>query len=552
MLKNLEIKNYALIQNLSIDLDRGLNIITGETGAGKSILLGALGLIMGKRADSKVLFDPANKCVVEAKFDLSDLDLYSFFESNELDYDNDLVLRREISTAGKSRAFINDTPTTLDVLQELADNLVDLHQQFDTLAMHKQKFQIEAIDALANNEAELIEYKKNYALYKAAQKKLNQLKSLSHDAHKELDYITFQWKEINEAKLVANEQNELETQLDKLSNSEDIIRIASMASNIIVEDEASLVQRLTELAREFSTIAKIDSQYNTVYERLHSAIEELKDIASEAANIAEDVESDPAQMQLLQERLTLIYRLQKKHGVNDLASIIELGENLHLKLKSFENNDENIASLEKELSVLYEILLKQANLLSAKRLKTAGPFEKQINDLLAQLSMPNAKIKVQIKPDPELNASGMDTIQFLFATNKGSEFLPLKDIASGGEMSRLTLCIKSILAEKMKLATMIFDEIDTGVSGEVSSKMGNILKAMAQGHQLIVITHSPQIASKADIHYYVYKKDEKDRTTSHMRILTRDERLKEIATMLSGENPGKAAFDNAKELLKFK
>lgn len=552
MLKNLEIKNYALIQNLSIDLDKGLNIITGETGAGKSILLGALGLIMGKRADSKVLFDPTNKCVVEARFDIKELGLQYFFETHELDYDHDLVLRREISTAGKSRAFINDTPATLDVLQELTDHLVDLHQQFDTLAMHKQKFQIEAIDALANNQAALSEYKKNYALYKAKQKELAELKSLSHDATKELDYTSFQWKEINEAKLVEGEQADLESQLEKLTNAEDIKRISSMTSNVIEENEASLVQTMTELAREFSSIAKIDGQYNLVYERMISAIEELKDIASEAANIAEDVEADPAQTQMLQERLTLIYRLQKKHNVHDISALIELGDALHKKLKSFENNDELIASIEKELSALQAKLMKQAQSLSANRSKIVVPFEKQINDLLTLLSMPNAKLKVEIKQDLELNGSGIDAIQFLFATNKGSDFLPLKDVASGGEMSRLTLCIKSVLAEKMQLATMIFDEIDTGVSGEVASKMGNILRSMATNHQLIVITHSPQIASKGDIHYYVYKIDEKDRTISHMRILKPDERLQEIAKMLSGENPGKAAIDNAKELLKYK
>jgi DNA repair protein RecN (Recombination protein N) len=552
MLKNLEIKNYALIQNLSIDLDKGLNIITGETGAGKSILLGALGLIMGKRADSKVLFDPTNKCVVEAKFDIKELNLQYFFEGHELDYDNDLVLRREISTAGKSRAFINDTPATLDVLQELTDHLVDLHQQFDTLAMHKQKFQIEAIDALANNQAALNDYKKSYTLYKTKQKELTELKSLSHDATKELDYVSFQWKEINEAKLVEGEQTDLESQLEKLTNAEDIKRISSMASNVIEENESSLVQTMTELAREFSSIAKIDGQYNLVYERMISAIEELKDIASESANIAEDVEADPAQTQMLQERLTLIYRLQKKHNVHDIGDLIALGDSLHKKLKSFENNDELIASIEKELSALQTKLLKQAQGLSSNRSKVVAPFEKQINDLLTQLSMPNAKLKVEIKQENELNASGIDAIQFLFATNKGSDFLPLKDVASGGEMSRLTLCIKSVLAEKMQLATMIFDEIDTGVSGEVASKMGNILRSMAKNHQLIVITHSPQIASKGDIHYYVYKIDEKDRTISHMRILKPEERLQEIAKMLSGENPGKAAIDNAKELLKYK
>jgi DNA repair protein RecN (Recombination protein N) len=552
MLKNLEIKNYALIQNLSIDLDKGLNIITGETGAGKSILLGALGLIMGKRADSKVLFDPTNKCVVEAKFDLSGIQLKPFFVEHELDYEDDLVIRREISAAGKSRAFINDTPTTLDVLQMLADNLVDLHQQFDTLAMHKQKFQLEAIDALAGVQTDLSNFRKDFVVYKAKEKTLEELRNIALNANKELDYINFQWKEINEAKLQENEQTELEASLVKLTNAEDISRIASMASNIIEENEQSIVGTLTNLAREFSTIAKIDDEYKSVYERILGSIEELKDIAGEAANIADDTESDPAQANIVQERLNLIYKLQKKHGFTNSTELIELGKNLQAQLKSFENNDDNILAIEKELAELKIKLSKQAQALSVKRQKIVPAFEKQINDLLVQLSMPNARLKVEIKQEVDFNPSGIDNVQFLFATNKGSEFLPLKDVASGGEMSRLTLCIKSVLAEKMKLATMIFDEIDTGVSGEVASKMGNILRAMAKGHQLIVITHSPQIASKADIHYYVYKKDEKDRTISHMRILTKEERLQEIAKMLSGENPGKAALDNAKELLQSK
>ncbi len=551
MLKSLEVKNYALIQNLFIDWNKGLNIITGETGAGKSIILGALGLIMGKRADSKVLFDPDSKCIVEAKFDVKlSTEMKNFFEEHELETDDELVIRREIATSGKSRAFINDTPATLDIVHEIADYLIDMHQQFDTLAMFKPKFQLEAVDALAGIQVQVSEYNSSYTEWKATEKKLNELVLLDQQSNRERDFIAFQFDELNSAKLIANEQADLESTMEVLSNAEDITRLCMKVATVLENNEENLSDTITTLAREYAAIAKIAPKYNAVYERLIGAVEELKDIAGEAESLSEEVEADPALLMQSQERLNLIYKLQKKHGVNDVQSLLDLESNLGAQLSAFDSNGAQIEELQKKMVNFEKDLHKKALIISKKRQDILPKFEKDVNELLITLSMPNARLKVDIKTDQELNASGTDNIQFLFATNKGSEFLPLKEVASGGELSRLTLCIKSILAEKMNLAVMIFDEIDTGVSGEVASKMGTILKRMADKHQMISITHSPQIAGKADQHYWVYKQDDGNRTISQMKILTNEERVMEIAKMLSGDNPGKAALDNAKELMK--
>ena len=453
------------------------------------------------------------------------------------------------ATNGKSRAFINDSPVTLDLLQELADQLIDLHQQFDTLAMHKQKFQQEAIDALANITAAVTAYKGKYVEYKALEKKLNEWQKKAREANKEADFLQFQLKELTEAKLVEGEQQEAESQLEKLTNAEEIKRIATMAASVLEEDDRSLIDKITEIGREFSSIAGIDTNYQNIYDRLQSVIEELRDIAAEAGDVAENMDFDAEATSQLQERLNLLYRLQKKHGVNDMATLIAIRDDLAGKLKGFQNSDEAIASLQAEMETLKKKLLSEANEISIKRKKALPDFEKKINDLLVLLAMPNARLKVGMNTLQALSPTGLDDIQFLFATNKGSDFLPLKDIASGGELARLTLCLKSVIADKMQLPTMIFDEIDTGVSGEVAARMGNILKSMASAHQLISITHSPQIAAKADRHYFVYKSDGKDRTVSMMKVLDDEQRVVEIAKMLSGEQPGKAAMDNAKELI---
>jgi DNA repair protein RecN (Recombination protein N) len=549
MLKSLEIQNYALIQNQTIQFDKGLNIITGETGAGKSILLGALGLVMGRRADTKVLFDADSKCIVEGRFAINGKGLEQFFIDYDIDYEDELVIRREITPAGKSRGFINDTPANLDVIQQLSDMLIDLHQQFDTLAMFKPKFQMEAIDALAELQKEVSDFKKEYLGLKSKEKELDHLQELAKNADKEKDYYSFLWKELSEAKLVTDEQKELETQVEILSNADNIKSTSSKVSTVLANGDSNIVDTLTDLAREYAPTAKIDPQYNAIYERLISAIEELKDIGNEAESISEDIEADPQQLFNNQERLNLIYKLEKKHNLNDVNELIILEDDLKSKLKKFENNSDDIANLEMEIEKISASLMIKAKVLSSKRALVLPSFESKVNDLLSLLSMPNARLKVQISEEKILNPSGINNVNFLFATNKGSEFLPIKDVASGGELSRLTLCIKAVLTEKMNLATMIFDEIDAGVSGEVSSKMGLILKDMAHNHQMISITHSPQIASKGDVHFWVYKQDEESRTISKMKVLNQEERITELAKMLSGDNPGKAAMDNAKELL---
>ncbi len=549
MLKSLEIKNYALIKDLSIELHKGLNIITGETGAGKSILLGALGLIMGKRADLKVLFDPDAKCIVEGKFDISEIDLKDIAEELELAGDNELIVRREIAPSGKSRAFVNDTPVTLDLLQEVADRLVDLHQQFDTLALHKQAFQQQALDALAESQGMVAEFSSLYKNYITLEKKLQSEVNSARQARQEADFISFQLKELIEARLLEGEQQELESRLEVLQNAEGIKTIMTKISRSLDEDENSLSDRISGLMRELHAYAGINDQFQSLYNRLNSVVEELRDVAAEAADIAENTEADGGELNAAQERLNLLYRLQKKHGVDSNMGLIQIRDSFQQKLLHFERSDENILALEKEIGKIEKTMREMAMVIHAAREKTAPGFEKKINDLLAQLAMPNARLKIQIKELPGFAATGKDEIQFLFATNKGSDFLPLKDVASGGEMARLTLCLKSVIAAKMELPTMIFDEIDTGVSGEVAARMGQIMASMAKSHQLLSITHSPQIAARAQHHYFVYKSDGADRTTSSMKLLSDDDRLMEIAKMLSGDKPGKAAIENAKELI---
>ncbi|MBK7007878.1 MAG: DNA repair protein RecN [Saprospiraceae bacterium] len=549
MIKSLEIKNYALIRDLSIDLHKGLNIITGETGAGKSILLGALGLIMGKRADLKVLFDPDSKCVVEARFDLHGIDLSDFFKANDLEADLELIVRREIAPSGKSRAFLNDTPVTLDLLQEVADKLVDLHQQFDTLALHKQPFQQQALDAVADLQAETAEFRTLYKQYVALEKQLQTEIKLSQQAGKEADFISFQLKELNEAKLKSDELTELESRLEILQNAEGIKTVMSKIARVLDEDEGSMSDTLTTLMRELQNFTGIDASFQALYDRLHSSFEEVRDMAAEAAVIAENTEADDNQLNQTQERLNLLYKLHKKHGVDNNVDLIALRDQFASKLSGFEKSDEVIRQLEAELEALKNKMETKAMALRQKREKAGPGFEKKINDLLAQLAMPNARLRISIKALNQFTATGKDEIQFLFATNKGSDFLPLKDVASGGEMARLTLCLKSVIADKMELPTMIFDEIDTGVSGEVASRMGQIMSGMAKAHQLICITHSPQIAAKANQHYFVYKSDASDRTFTSMKLMGDEERLMEIAKMLSGDKPGKAAIENARELI---
>jgi DNA repair protein RecN (Recombination protein N) len=549
MLKRLEIQNYAIIESLELDLTKGLTIVTGETGAGKSILLGALGLIMGKRADTKVLYEADKKCVVEAIFDISEYDLKSIFEEEGLDYEAETIIRRVISPSGKSRAFINDEPATLNVLKALTDNLIDLHQQFDTLDLHSVSFQTKTIDALAGTIELVSAYQLEYVEYKKAKRKLEELEEKHRNSNQEMDFLNFQMKEFNDAELLDGEQEEKEKQLVKLTNAEDIQKTGHLLYHTLEDSETSVVDTIQTLLHELSSVMDSDESLSQLYERLLAIQEELRDIAKEGDNIAEDTEYDEVLIEELNSRLNLIYRLQKKHNVNTLEELLEIQDSISNQLASFGDITQDIEDLKHKIQKLENALVIQARLISEKRKKIAPVFEKRIHDLLVPLSMENAFIKVSILPMENPGPSGMDSISFLFAPNKGSDFKPLKDIASGGEISRLTLCIKSLVADAMTLPTLIFDEIDTGVSGEVASRMGEILSSLAHQHQVLSITHSPQIAGKADKHYFVYKNDKENRTVTGVKELDAESRVIEIAKMLSGNPPSSAAIENAKELI---
>ena len=549
MLKRLEIQNYAIIESLELDLTKGLTIITGETGAGKSILLGALGLIMGKRADTKVLYDADRKCVVEAVFDISEYNLRSIFEEEGLEYDDETIIRRVISPKGKSRAFINDEPANLNVLQSLTDNLVDLHQQFDTLDLHSVSFQTRTLDALAGTTNLVENYQKDYSEYTKAKSKLKILEERHRNSNQEMEFLNFQMKEFNDAELIDGEQVEKEKQLSKLTNAEDIQRIGNLLRHSIDDSEQSIVDQIQNLLNELSDVTDSDETLAQLYERLSNAQEELRDIAREGGGVADDTEYDEELIEEINQRLDLIYRLQKKHNVNTLEELIQVQDDIAEKLSGFGDITQDISKLEKLIQTLEESLIAQAQKISSKRKKQAPGFEKKVHDMLVPLSMENAYIKIAIDPLEKPGPSGMDSIAFLFAPNKGSDFKSLKDIASGGEISRLTLCIKSLVADAMTLPTLIFDEIDTGVSGEVASRMGGILSKLASNHQVLSITHSPQIAGKADKHYFVHKNEKADRTVTGIKELNLEGRITEIAKMLSGNPPSNAAIENAKELI---
>ncbi len=549
MLKRLHIRNYALIDNIDIDFSPGLTIITGETGAGKSILLGALGLVMGERADNKLFYNEGEKCVVEAEFDVSTYDLQDFFQNHELDYDKELVVRRELSPAGKSRAFVNDTPVNNQVLQRLTEALIDLHQQFDVLDIHNVNFQLRMIDALADNQTLLRKYQTDYRKYTAGQKQRSDWRAQSENSAREMDFIRFQLDELQKAGLSSGEQERLETALGSLTHAEDIKRTYGAAYSQLSESEMSLVGQLQELSRSMGATRRINTQLGALSERLDALLIDLEDFARECERIAEQTEYEPQRIADVQERLNVVYKLQKKHGLNSVADLLTLQENLEEKLHGFTNLDASIEKLEQELARQEKALREQSAVLGQRRLGVIAGFEQKVQEMLAQLSMPHARLKVDVKPLDHPGQSGGDEVQFLFASNVGSRFLPIKDVASGGELSRLTLCTKSLVADAIPLPTLIFDEIDTGISGDVSLKMGLILRELSSRHQVVSITHTPQIAARANKHYFVYKQVQNGRTATHIRLLDDDARAHNLAVMLSGEPPSHSALSTAKELL---
>ncbi len=553
MIQHLHISNYALIEALRIDFSSGLTIITGETGAGKSILLGALGLIMGKRADTKTLYDEGQKCVVEAFFDISRYDLKGFFQENDLDYDAELVIRRELLPSGKSRAFVNDTPVNLKVLQQLSNALIDLHEQFDTLDIHEISFQLRMIDALARHKDLLRKYQEMYASFVENRRRLASLRERNEHASREIEFIRFQLEEFENARLEAGEQERHEEELERLTNTEDIKQALADLQQQLVEQDPSLSGQLQELARRLAQVKRFDARLEPLYERFDALVVELDDLTREIENVAEDTEHDPERIAELEKRLGLIYRLQQKHSVNSLAELLSIQADLEEKLGAFGNLGEEIDRLEKEIGKQETGLRETALLLRGNREGVIPEFEEKVRQRLAQLAMADARLEVRMNPLDEPGPTGLDDIQFLFAANLGSRLQTIRDVASGGELSRLTLVTKSLVASAIPLPSLIFDEIDAGVSGDVALKMGLILRELSNQHQVISITHSPQIASKADKHYFVYKRviSEEDRTVTEVSLLSKEERVRTIATMLSQNPPSDSAMNNARELLNF-
>ncbi len=549
MLQKLHIQNYAIIENLHINFSGNLNIITGETGAGKSILMGALNLILGQRADSSVLQQQGKKCIVEGYFLIkNNSSVKSFFEANDLDFEEEILLRREIASGGKSRGFINDTPVNLSQLKELAVLLVDLHQQFDTLELSSENFQREVLDALANNTAPLQQLKINFSQYINAKKELEAMQLQQANANKELDYNKFLFNELQELSLKENELETLDAEIKLLSNAENIKQQISSIYFELKDSEQPIVQQLKVLQNRLNTLKQYHPQIEELHQRINSSVLELQDVAGELEIIDSTINYDAERIQLVNERLSAGYKLLKKHGVNDTQQLLAIQQQLQQKLDAVLNISASIEKLEKQTNKLFAECTVTAKMVSANRAAQIKPFTQNVNKLLAQVGMPNAQIKVQLQA-VSLNAYGTDEIDFLFDANKSNRFEPLHKVASGGELSRLMLSVKSLVAQKLQLPTLIFDEIDTGISGEAAKQVGIIMKNLSFAHQLIAITHQPQIAAKASAHYFVYKEIINDKIVTSIRLLNNDERITVIAQMLSGEKPTAAALANAREMM---
>lgn len=549
MLKKLFIQNYAIINEIGIDFSPQLNIITGETGAGKSILMGALSLILGERADSSVLVNTQKKCFIEGTFTVDGKKaVLDFLQENELEIEDELVLRREIAANGKSRAFINDTPATLQQLKALASLLVDLHQQFDTLELGDSDFQRQVLDALAGTENKLGEYQKKYNQWQATVKELAQLQQQKTAFNKELDYHQFLFNELNELGIKENELEDLDNELKLLSNAEGIKTTLTKVYFDLSESEQPVVQLLKQLVNQLQGYASFHPDLAMVIERLQSSQIEIQDIAGEVDRINDAVNFDEKRIEWINQRLMDGYKLIKKHGVQTTNQLLQIQNELEEKLRAVLDMDEIILSKEKQVAVLFSEADALATVISKARHKQGKPLEEKVNELLVQVGMPNARLKVDVK-DSTLSPFGKDTIDFLFDANKSNRFEPVRKVASGGELSRLMLCIKSLVAQSIDLPTMIFDEIDTGISGEAAKQVGFIMKGLAANRQIICITHQPQIAGKANAHFFVYKEIKDDAVKTNIRLLNEEERITAIARMLSGEKPTMAALENAREMI---
>ena len=549
MLQHIRVKNYAIIDEVSIDFNPHFNIITGETGAGKSILLGALGLILGNRADNKIFYNSSEKCIIEAEFEIGTYGLQSWFADNDLDYESPTLIRREIQPAGKNRVFINDTPVTLVQLQEFTGQLVDIHQQFSLYDIQKPAYQLTLFDAFCGNKALVIEYNQSYRKYTSLTKELASLEEARLQSIKEKDYIEFQLNELSSIPLDTFDQDALEGELNLIEHAEAIKSTTGATYLALYEDERSIVSGLEDILNGFKSISGITPGLQELYDRILSSKIELRELADEINQLADNTHIEEERALEIRDALDQLYKLQSKHQVSSVHDLVQLKLNLEGKLQHFSSVDNDIRKVKSEIDQYNTKLQTQADLLSAERHKHVEPFVATLTHLLNELGMPHATFVVEINAAEQLTPSGKDHVQFLFSANKGKNPSPIKDVASGGEISRLTLSIKSMVAAVIPLPSLIFDEVDTGLGGEIALKMAEIMQQMSVGHQLIAITHSPQLASKADKHLYVYKEIEEDKTITQIKELSLDERIETIAIMLSTKPPSKAAIENAKELL---
>jgi len=549
MLKHLSITNYVIIEQLELKIEDGFTVITGETGAGKSILLGALSLILGQRADTSVLNNKDKKCIIEGEFQLYKQRYISFFEENELDYEEVSLLRREINAKGKSRAFINDTPVSLAVLKELTFQLIDIHSQHQTLQVQDAKFQINFLDAFSNLDATLLAYRKEYNQYTDLKKELQELTELANSAKADFDYISFQVNEIEKLQLKPNEKETIEAELELMNNAEEIKAVLSNSGEVLINSDQSILSELKTITNSYSNIVSCSAAYQSIYERLNSIVIELEDVANEVENNNSSLQFNAEQASYLNDRLSKIFSIEQKHNVFSTEEILSLLDRLNAKLSITNSYDDSIEVLGGKLRKQEEELVVKAKKISKKRISCFNGLSKEITTRLSHLGMPDSSFKIEQQALETLNENGLDAITFKFSANKGVQLQELKKAASGGELSRLMLTIKSILAKNNKLSSIIFDEIDTGVSGDVADKMAEIMREMSGNMQVLSITHLPQVAAKGSHHFKIYKENIKGKTVTSLAVLEKKERIEELAKMLSGKELSAAAIDNAKSLL---
>lgn len=552
MIKRLFISNFALINEMDVTFPGKLTVITGETGAGKSIFLEALGLVLGNRADLNALRNRSKKCVVEAEFDIGELDLKNFFENEDLDYDPTLILRREINAEGKSRSFLNDTPVSLQVLKSISEKLIDINSQHQTLQLNQANFQMEMVDAFAGSLNVLKQYKKIFAQLSKAKNHLSELEAQEAQAKKELDYIQFLCNELDEAHLKVGDLKALEEESLMLENAEMIKNSLANANTVLLSGEVNVLNSLTQVKQTLQSLNKFGNKYQELFERLNSSYIELKDISTDLENAENLVNVDNQKLDALNNRIDLLNRLLKKHNVKQEEDLIKIKVEIEEKLTRFGSLENEIDKTKKQILSLEKETTSLAKELTLLRKSAVVAIEKETKSLLAELSMLNAQFKVELGQLTQLNSTGLDSVKFMFSANKGGDLSELHKVASGGELSRLMLSLKSLLATKKKIASIVFDEIDTGVSGDVADKIGSILQRMGENMQVVVITHLPQMASKGQHHLFVYKEDDSEQTVSFIKELSADERTLEVAKMLSTGQPTAAALSNARELLNFK